>query len=586
MGKKHHHHHHHYHRNPTDGMNDEMVMGHRSSKESGHNIIIPVVAIILGVLLLVLVGMSFTSCNTTGSGNLSDKTIESIKDDASKKKKEQAKEVRFDSESAPWFYIDNRNRIYFDADAHEKYYSSKDYTGDFSARETLKIPTYFDNIKVSVINGETFGEENSYIKKVIISDGVQAVGNGAFKGFKSLRSVTIPSSVTRVMGEAFHDTPWYRAQEAKFVTVGDGVLIKYNGIDSDLAIPKNVKAIDCMAFSNLESAEAVYIPASVTYIGDAAFKGCTAEEIEIPQSVTSIANDAFFDSAYLKKYKGKELIVGKGCMISYAIENSVIRIPNEAFQLSGLDFEEKGKGISLHIGENVNAISDFEALGYFNEFKVDIDNPYLSTDSGVLYSKDKTIVYRFPVFSDETRYELHPLTTRISSEAFSASHLEYIQLSNKLVQIDDRAFSGCKELKELRMPDTTTILGTSLFRDCQKLKRCELSDKISVIPHGIFSGCESLEELYIPDTVREIKGNSFWGCKSLKKLVIHERLTKINLKTFKDCNISFEVDDRNPVYASVDGKLTEIPKKEESINDAGTVSGVKNSSESKTTVKK
>ncbi len=554
-------------------MNDSMVMGHRSSKDSEHNhVIIIIIAVILGILLLALVGMSFGALNFGEGGGLSENTISSIKADAENKRKETAKEVRFETETAPWFYVDNRNRLYFDADAHEKYYASKDYKGDFSDRETLKIPTYFDNIKVSVINGETFSEENSYIKKVIISDGVEAVGAGAFKGFKSLRSVIVPSSVTRVMGDAFHDTPWYRAQEAEFVIVGNGVLIKYNGIDDKLAIPKTIKSLDCMVFSENETAEEIYIPASVTYIGDAVFKECRAKKIDIPASVTSIANDAFEDSEYIKQYKGKNHIVGKGCMISYAVENSVIHIPNEAFQLSGLDFENRGDGISIHIGENVNSISDFESLGYFEEFKVDIDNPYLSTYEGVLYSKDKTIIYRYPVFSDETRFEIHPLTVRISSEAFSATKLEYIQLSDKVVQIDDRAFTDCSELKLLRMPDSTTVLGTSLFRNCVSLESCELSDKVTTVPHGIFSGCESLEELYIPDTVREIKGNAFWNCKSLKELHIPERLTKINLKSFKGCDIKFEVEDGNRVYAAVDGKLTEIPEEEESINDGATVS--------------
>ena len=41
------------------------------------------------------------------------------------------------------------------------------------------------------------------------------------------------------------------------------------------------------------------------------------------------------------------------------------------------------------------------------------------------------------------------------------------------------------------------------------------------------------------------------------------------------CDFKFEVEDGNRVYAAVDGKLTEIPEEEASINDAGTVSGGK-----------
>ncbi len=562
-------HHHHHHRS-HNSMNDAMIFERHNSRNSGYrNLLITVVACILGVAMLVLVGMSFASCNLGGNDNLSDNTIKSIKEDAKKEQELEKKVVRFDSESAPWFYVDHRNRIYFDADAHEEYYSSKDYKGKLAARETLRIPTYFDDVEVQVINGDTFSIENSYIKKVIISDGIQAIGNGAFSGFKNLTSVSIPTSVNRVMGGAFHGTPWYRAQEAEFVTVGDGVLIKYNGIDSYLSIPKSVKALDCRVFEKTQTAETIDIPSSVTYIGEAVFMNCKAENIQIPKSVTSIANDAFKDSEYIKKYENQNHIVGKGCMISYEIkeDESIIYIPNDAIQLSGLDFEKSGKNLTLFIGENVNSISDFGALGYFRDFKVDVDNPYLSTDNGVLYSKDKTIIYRYPVFADGDRFEMHALTSRISSEAFMDCKLKYILFSDKITQIDDRAFADCKKLIQIRMSDSTVNLGTSVFRDCIALENCELSDKIKIIPHGVFSGCSSLKELYIPDTVVEIKGNVFWNCTALRELRIHERLIRINQKTFKGSNIKFIVDEKNPVYTAVDGKLTLIPEEEEALGE-------------------
>lgn len=65
----------------------------------------------------------------------------------------------------------------------------------------LVIPASIDGHRVSAIADGAF--ENSQIKSVIVSDGIETIGWFAFNGCVSLRSVTLPSSVKSIGYSAF-----------------------------------------------------------------------------------------------------------------------------------------------------------------------------------------------------------------------------------------------------------------------------------------------------------------------------------------------------------------------------------------------
>lgn len=515
-------------------------------REHSKNSILKRNALIIGIAVAVITAIAATvmAVHFKGNQGLSENTLKSLKKDSELKQKELDKIVTLTSEEAPWFHADDKNRLYFEPDLFDG--------------EELVVPAYFNDIQVLILNGESFSLENETATKVTVSEGIRQIGSGAFSNFSKLKEVSIPSTVTRVSADAFHGTPWLRAQKEEFVVVGDGVLIKYNGISDEISIPSSVKIIDCMAFRELDTAETIIIPPTVTYIGSKAFSECEAEEIQIPSSVSYIENDAFKDSEFLSGYENENLIVGNGCMISYEVSDGLIRVPDEAICLSGFEFGENGRYITLYIGKNVAKIADLEEIGYVEEFKVDPDNTTFSAKDGVLYNRSRTILYKYPVFKTDEKYEISELTYQIGTEAFTDCQVEYLLLPSKLNTIGDRAFMGCENLKEISLPDSVTSLGVGAFRDCKSLTDCELPDNIKIIPHGIFYGCESMSEIYIPATVTTVRGNAFRDCSNLKKLYFPERLVQVETGAFSGCDeLKITVDENNPRYESADGKLIE-----------------------------
>ena len=117
-----------------------------------------------------------------------------------------------------------------------------------------------------------FYEFNEDITRVIIENGVVAIGESAFMRCTSLTSIMIPNSVT---------------------SIGEWAFCNCTSLTS-VTIPNSVTAIRERAFSGCASLKSVTIPNSVTSIGELAFSGCNSLiSVTIPSSVTSIGSLAF-----------------------------------------------------------------------------------------------------------------------------------------------------------------------------------------------------------------------------------------------------------------------------------------------------
>ena len=101
--------------------------------------------------------------------------------------------------------------------------------------------------------------------------------------------------------------------------IKDGVLIKYNGHDRYVVVPKGTIAIGDSAFKDNESIISIELPSSLRRIDQLAFARCiNLSSINLPDSITEICSSAF-SSCYKLILAKKEL------------PKSLIRIEEEAF---------------------------------------------------------------------------------------------------------------------------------------------------------------------------------------------------------------------------------------------------------------
>jgi hypothetical protein len=110
--------------------------------------------------------------------------------------------------------------------------------------------------------------------------------------------------------------------------------------------------------------------------------------------------------------------------------------------------------------------------------------------------------------------------TTIGKQAFSDTDLASVTINAGCLSIDAGAFSDCKSLTSIALPDTLiTIAGDiywgGAFSGCSALASITLPSKLATIGNSAFSSCTSLATIDIPASVTSLGASAFSGCTSL-----------------------------------------------------------------------
>lgn len=162
------------------------------------------------------------------------------------------------------------------------YTSSNSFDDDFAPGYGYKGPVY----NGAYDNGYYYYRFSvpSSLKKVTVTDATQ-IGKGAFHKCTGISEIVLNDGITSIGDYAFYNNPWYNNLTDEFVTVGDNVLIKYNGTKSSVTIPDTVKHIAGGVFKDNNKISEVVLPNELLSIGDNAFKGTALSTVTIPRSI-------------------------------------------------------------------------------------------------------------------------------------------------------------------------------------------------------------------------------------------------------------------------------------------------------------
>lgn len=300
----------------------------------------------------------------------------------------------------------------------------------------------------------------------------------------------------------------------------------------NVVIENGVTNIGNCAFVNCHSLARVTIGRGVINIGTA-FSNCSSlESINVDENnqyYSSDENGILFnkDKTTLIRYP-----IGKA-ETSYIIPKRVTSIGSSAFK--GCDRLE-----SVTIGSGVKSIGSytFSDCDNLESINVDENNQYYSSDeNGILFNKDKTTLFQYPIGKVATFYAIPDSVTSIGLYAFlDCDSLTSITIPDSVIDIGSDAFQSCDSLANVTIGNGVTSIGSYAFSDCDSLTSITIPDSVTSIDVCVFDNCYSLESVTIGSGVTNIDVCTFAGCDGLVSIAIPESITSIGDSAFEYCD--------------------------------------------------
>ncbi len=346
-------------------------------------------------------------------------------------------------------------------------------------------------------------------------------------------------------------------------------------LTTDLIIPEGIKELPKFSFESL-SIQSVKLPSSITKIPFGAFRYCTLlKKIEMP-NVKKIDIEAFkccYSLSIINLPGSLEEISGdafKECtsLKSVVLPNKKIKILSDTFTSNPIffcngitfpfDFDDfKGH---LYIRKNLNpeTINDSRFIGFWDFIN---GIPTILKDMPLLNNELQDAKYKLKYKKCLSGcIEILGSTLKSPSKVKIPEEIDGV----KVISIANKAFSNCKALKEVIMPNTIISIGNSAFENCTKLESLKLSNNLVSIGNFAFCDCHSLSSIDMPSSVKTIGKGAF----NNKKYSYYDSYDVPNIKTVNISsleswlNINFESETSNPLYTGgaklfVNGELLE-----------------------------
>ncbi len=265
----------------------------------------------------------------------------------------------------------------------------------------ITTPATLGGYPVTVIGKEAF-QHCSDITSIVVSEGVEVIELNAFYDCSALESATLPDSLTTLGSSPFMFTNM-----------------------KELAIPKNVSDIEPGAFLGVFTDKIVVDEENPYYSTDEygvlfnedkttliAWPAlCSEVNYTVPETVKIINIAAF---GYVPRLEAVTLPEG------------LEEIGEAAFCISGIK--------SINIPASVKTIHKEAFVSAFDleEFIVDEDNPYFSSEDGVLFNKDKTSLLCYPEGKTDRTYVVPETVTSLYDYFGSAFYLRKLTFSNNV----------------------------------------------------------------------------------------------------------------------------------------------------------
>lgn len=447
-----------------------------------------------------------------------------------------------------------------------------EYSGIVTIPETVTYngSTY----NVTDIEVEAFKDCDN-VTEITIPKSISKIGYNAFSGCSNLNTVNFNATNCHTMGYEYGSTfypVFWNCPNLTTLNIGDNVTRIPNcafygcsGI-KEVTIPEAVTEIGFYSFANCSDLYTVNFNAQKCISGGYVhyyyvFAKCASlSTLNVGENVTRIPQYLFQDCSALStiNFSNSLSIIEPYAFSGCAGLTSVI-IPETTTYIGGGAFKNCTGLTSFNIPANLTNCESSVLYGCsgLTEIIVDPNNTKYCSVDGIMYSNDKTILYKYPASREGNEYTILDSVTHISHGAFeNCKYLTTIIIPDNVTYIGDEAFANCEIITNFNIPSSVTEVGMNAFTNSgwynnqadgvlyldnwclgykgELLGAISINDGTRGIADGAFYNLTGLTGISIPNSVLSI-GYSALSRTSITNITIPNSVTSIGSGAFSGC---------------------------------------------------
>ena len=493
--------------------------------------------------------------------------------------------------------------------------NKKDVSIPYTITNEVGETTYIYGVALGQYTDSSFqGFEN-----VVIEEGIQAIFNinaknavdnsnvisyPCFKGMKTLKSITLPSTMSSISSGAFAGcsnlTEVVGLENTKITKLGDIVPFKTSSImnyddlivinGSEIRIKYNDASDNVVGVFQETAIKEIKLPANLQIIGTNCFIGVPVTEITIPATVRCIGAVAFGSMARLETISGLE-----NCVLDYktTINNQTVDCGFAAFfYVEGTYYNYPVFGMlpmlktlslpsyaTIYAGNQtldgstnttlITQCSSLETIIMIGDWPQEFslatteENEYgINSYQWYLNGKQVTSAMEagtYTIFpgSDDSEWVVDENGMIIAYKGSNTTVTvpASVVQNGKTVQV-----LGVKSFKNSALMNVTlsegiTKIDSGAFANMTKLKSVKFAKTISEIGDKAFENCSSLVSVVLPENTKTVGSDIFIGCSSIKIIVLNNNInTEQTLANVSDGDWFYQSNATSVVASSMKSK--------------------------------
>ena len=430
-----------------------------------------------------------------------------------------------DSDSAPWSRMLTTKLIIKDG-------VKKIGNNAFSGMTSLKT--------IEISHVETIGKNAFYsctgLSEVKMSQ-AKTIGSGAFYGCSSLESVEIPQ-VETLADSVFGDCRKLTTMDMPQLKTMEASVFWFCTSLGEVKMPQ-VETIGVRAFEGCSSLKAIDL-SGIKTIERRAFSACGIEKIVVPSTLTKIGESAFDCAKRLK------IVFFQG---------------NTKPDISSSDVFDQVKGITFYYPVNGSwptSIMTSNAFGSSGSKWIAYDKmfpgEYVFNNDGTC-SSDGTETAECICGCGLTDTRTAKNTKNPDNHTYSEDCYKELSNGKKVYfcvecgrikgEVNEKGTCGDSLTWEIYDSDVLYITGSGAMADYdidnpapwseKNIRYCKIGKGVTSVGASAFENCTSLEIIELEEGITSINGYVFYGCTSLKELELPKSLKSIGENAFEGC---------------------------------------------------